>query len=61
MGTGLLGLAGKVHIHPQRAHVVLKIVELAVDKLIPPPLGGVHILQLGEDDLEGLVRGGRGR
>ena len=57
VGTGLLGLAGEVHVHAQGAHVVLKIVELAVDELIPPPLGGVHVLQLGEDDLEGLVQG----
>ncbi len=50
------GAAGQVHIHPQAAHIVLKVVELAVNKLIPAALCPVHIVQLGQDDLEGGVQ-----
>ena len=57
MGGGVLLLAGQVHVHPQAAHVVLKIVELAIDKLIPAALFPVHVVQLGQDHLKGLVQG----
>ena len=51
------GVAAQFHIHPQRTHIVLKIVELSIDELIPAALEAVHIVQLGQDDLEGLVQG----
>ena len=51
------GMAAQVHIHPQGAHIVLKVVELSIDKLVPAALDAVHIVQLGQDDLEGLVQG----
>ena len=57
VGGGLLGLSGQIHVHPQMAHVVLEVVELAVDELIAVLLVGVHILQLFQDDLEGVLQG----
>ena len=36
----------------QTAHVVLKVVETAVDELIAAALGGIHIVQLAENDIE---------
>ena len=57
VGGGLLGLSGQIHVHPQVAHVVLEVVELAVDELIAVLLVGVHILQLLQDDLEGVLQG----
>ena len=50
-------LPGQVYVHSQRAHVVLEVVELAVDELIPAALCLVHILQLPQDDVEGLLQG----
>ena len=57
VGSGSARPAGQVHIHPQGAHVVLKVVELAVDELVPAALAAVHVVQLGQNDLEGLVQG----
>ena len=51
-----LGVAGQIHIHAQTAHVVLEVVELSVDEFIPAALCPVHIVQLGQDDLEGLLQ-----
>ena len=51
------GMTTQVHIHPQGAHIVLKVVELSIDKLVPAALDAVHIIQLGQNDLEGLVQG----
>ena len=51
------GMAAQVHIHPQGAHIVLKVVEFAIDELVPAALDAVHIVQLGQDDLEGLIQG----
>ena len=50
------GVAGQVHIHAQAAHIILKIVQAGVHKLIPPQFFRVHIVQLGEDDLERIVQ-----
>ena len=57
VGDGGLRVAGQGHIHPQAAHIVLKVVEATIHQLIPAALGGVHPVQLGQDDLEGLVQG----
>ena len=57
VGDGGLRVAGQGHVHAQAAHIVLKVVEAAIHQLIPAALGGVHPVQLGQDDLEGLVQG----
>ena len=57
-GDGPSGAAAQLCIHAQALHVVLEIVESGVDETVPAQLGVVHIVQLIQDDLEGLVQGG---
>ena len=45
------------HIHPPGHHELLEIVQPGVHQLIPPPLGLVQVVQLGQDHVEGLRQG----
>ena len=44
-------------VHPKGDQVVLKIPELGVDIAVAQALGVVHIVQLAEDDVKGLLQG----
>ena len=50
-------VARQVGVDPQLAHIVLKIVELGIDVAVPLFLGFVHVVQLIQDHLEGVVQG----
>ena len=54
---GAAVVPGQGHVHSLADHVVLKVVELAVYELVPAALGLVHVVQLGQDYLEGLIQG----
>ena len=47
VGEGGLKMSRQIHIHPQGAHIILKIVEFAIDKFIPAALFRVYVVQLG--------------
>ena len=44
-------------VHPEIRQIFLEIPQLGVDVLIPPPLGLVHVVQLVQNDIEGLCQG----
>ena len=44
-------------IHAEGDEVVLKVPQFGVDVPVPHPLGVVHIIQLAEDDVKGLLQG----
>ena len=44
-------------VHPEGLQVLLKVPELGVDEAVAEALGLVHVVQLGEDDVEGVLQG----
>ena len=49
--------AQQLHIHPTVHHVAFKVPQLGVDVLVTAALGVVHVIQLAEDHVKGLLQG----
>ncbi len=45
------------HVRAEALEIALEIPELHVYILVPPPFGGVHVVQLGEDHVKGVRQG----
>ena len=45
------------HVHAAEAHIFLKVPQLAVHILIPALFGAVHVVQLAEDHVKGVLQG----
>ena len=45
------------HVRAEAPEIALEVPELHVYILVPPPLGGVHVVQLGENHVKGVRQG----
>ena len=54
----LRGISIQVHIHPAAPHVGLEIRQLGVDKTVADDFVFIHVEELVEDDVKGILQGG---
>ena len=56
-GTGSTSRGGKRGVYAEGGHVLLKVPQLFIDIAIAPPLGGIDVIQLAQNHVEGFLKG----
>ena len=57
LGVGRSAGGGEGGVHTEGDHVLLKVLEFFVNIAVTPPLGGIDVVQLAQNDIKGFPEG----
>ena len=57
LGVGRPAGGGEGGVHTEGDHVLLKVLEFFVNIAVTPPLGGIDVVQLAQNDIKGFPEG----